>query len=449
MERTPGTELSQWVELPHVKSSRREDRCLTTNLLQGKGGKVGRKSKRELVEAVRPRYGRAKKQERGRILDEFCAATGYHRVYARRLLGRTPPVAPARQRTGRPVVYGSVEVALLRMCWEIADGICGKRLAPFLGQLLTKLEACGVLPDEAPPEVVARVAGMSAASIDRALGRDRAAWPKRGLGTTKPGTLLRHQIPIKTFAEWDHTQPGFLEMDLVAHCGQSGAGEFLFTLSTVDVATSWSACVGVRNKGEDAVFRALCQLRTELPFPLLGLDSDNGSEFINRAFFRYCSAEGITFTRGRPYRKNDSCHIEQKNWSVVRRLVGYARFELYALPALNRVHALARDYVNFLQPVLKLIDKTRDGARVRKRYDRAGTPYQRVLASGVLSPETAAVLAERYTTLNPFQLKIDLELAQQALYAKAVRPGPDSRQRVNPGEHGLLRQPVAHENIYL
>ena len=203
--------------------------------------------------------------------------------------------------------------------------------------------------------------------------------------------------------------------------GERG-GEFLFTLSAVDVATGWMSLQGGPNKGELAVFAALEQLRANLPFPLLGLDCDNGGEFVNHNLVRYCQAERITLTRSRPYRKNDNCHIEQKNWSVVRRLVGYGRFDGAALPALNALYRLARDYVNFLQPVRKLVEKTRVGARVTKRYDRASTPYRRLLASGGLSPALAQALAVRSAGLQPIRLKLALEEAQQALYQRAVQP---------------------------
>ena len=396
-----------------------------------------RSSVQELAAAVRPRYRRASKAGKGRILDEFCAATGYHRAYARALLREPRPRSAPTRRPGRPPGYGPAETALLRACWEVADRICGKRLAPFLPELLERLAARGALPDEAGAETRERVARMSAATVDRALRGARAAWPARGLGTTKPGTLLRQQVPIRTFAEWDEAAPGFLELDLVAHCGSVGAGEFLFTLSAVDVATGWMGLQGVRNKGELAVFAALGELRAALPFPLLGLDCDNGGEFINRNLLAYCRREGITLTRSRPYRKNDNCRVEQKNWSVVRRLVGYGRFEAAALPALNRLYALARDYVNFLQPVLKLREKTRDGARVTKRYDRAQTPYRRLLATGLLPTEAAGDLAGRYAALHPVRLKLDLEAAQQALYTHAVR------------EDRLLRQRMPLEKIHL
>jgi integrase-like protein len=392
---------------------------------------VRRSSRYEYARAIAERYRRAGKREKGRILDEFTAATGYHRKYALGLLLRPPPEPglATRRTRARPTMYGTAEVALVRACWEVADQICSKRLAPYLGELLDQLARCDALPLEATPEVVGRVKRMSASSLDRALRPHRAGWPRRGLGTTKPGTLLKGQVPIKTFADWDGTVPGFLEIDLVAHCGSSGAGEFLLTLSTVDVATGWSACVGVANKGEYAVFEALERLRGELPFRLLGIDSDNGSEFLNHSLVRWCRQEGITFTRSRPYQKQDTCHVEQKNWSVVRRLAGYGRFERGALAALNRVHTLARDYVNFCQPVLKLLQKTRDGARVTKRYDQARTPYRQLLETAVLPPAAEAHLADRYAALHPIRLKLDLEAAQLALYAKAVRSDPSVRQR--------------------
>lgn len=384
-----------------------------------------RSSVRELAEALRPRYQRAQRPAKGQILEQFCAATGYHRAYARTLLRRAPAAPRLGPRGGRPRQYGPDEVGLLRVCWEVADQICGKRLGPFLPELLERLAGCGALPAELSPEVVARVARMSPATVDRLLRPARAGWPRRGLGTTKPGTLLKQQVPIRTFANWDEAQPGFLEMDLVAHCGSSGAGEFLFTLSAVDVATGWMSLQAVRNKGELAVFAALEQLRADLPFPLLGLDCDNGGEFINRNLLTYCQREGITLTRSRPYRKNDNCHIEQKNWSVVRRLVGYGRFERTALPALQALYRLARDYVNFLQPVRKLVDKTRDGAKIIKRYDQAESPYRRLLASGHPTPDAITELAARSAALHPIRLKLDLEVAQRALYERAVRSQRD------------------------
>ena len=244
-------------------------------------------------------------------------------------------------------------------------------------------------------------------------------------------------MPIKTFADWDSARPGFLEIDLVAHCGSTSAGPFLFTVSTVDVATGWTLCRAVRNRGEEAVFQELAEIRHRLPFPLLGLDSDNGGEFINRTLVHYCQDESITLTRARPYRKNDSCHVEQKNWSVVRRLVGYARFEQDALPALNAVYALAEDYVNFLQLVLKLVEKTRDGPRVHRRYDTAQTPYRRLLSLADLPAAKRHDLEARYEAIHPIRLKTTLEHVQTQLSAHAVRSQSAVMQRMALGQVSL------------
>jgi hypothetical protein len=319
------------------------------------------------------------------------------------------------------------------MCWEIADQLCSKRLAPFLPELLGKLQACGELPELSPGRVD-QVAHMSSATIDRLLAPYRALPSGRGRSLTRPGSLLRSQVPIKTFAEWDATRPGFLEIDLVAHCGSTSAGQFLFTLSTVDVATGWTLCRGVRNRSEAAVFAELAEIRRRLPFPLLGLDADNGGEFINHTLVHYCQDESITLTRARPYRKNDSCHVEQKNWSVVRRLVGYARFEQDALPTLNAVYTLAEDYVNFLQPVLKLVEKTREGPRVRRRYDTAQTPYRRLLLFGNLPAPTRHHLETRYKAIRPIRLKTVLEQAQTQLSAHATRSHSAVMQRMALGQ---------------
>lgn len=384
-----------------------------------------RASRYDLARALAPRYQQAGKAEKGRVLDEFCMVTGYSRKYALGLLRYPPSETRPPARRGRQPRYGPAEVALLRRCWEVTDGICGKRLAPFLPELLARLRIRFALR-EVPLAVQARVAQMSAATADRLLAPYRAVgpWPVRGRSTTKPGTLLKQQVALKTFADWDEAEPGFCEMDLVAHCGWTGAGAFLYTLSLVDVATGWVTCAGLRDKRQATVFAALRRLQADLPFPLRGLDSDNGSEFLSRDLVAYCAATGITFTRARPYRKNDSCHVEQKNWSVVRRLGGYDRLELRALPALERVHDLARDYVNFLHPVRKLVQKTRHGARVHRQYDAAQTPYRRLLASGSLGPEATATLEARSAALDPWQLKWDLEAAQRTLAARAVRATP-------------------------
>jgi hypothetical protein len=394
---------------------------------------VKRETRYDYAAAVAMRYQRSSREQKGWILGEFCAATGYNRKYAIKLLRGPVPRAVLPAGHGRPPRYGTEDVAVLRTCWEIADHVCSKRLAPFLPELLGQLRVCGELSDVSPG-LADRVAHISAATIDRLLGPYRAQPGDRGRSFTRPGSLLRSQVPIKTFADWDGARPGFLEIDLVAHCGSTSAGTFLCTLSTVDVATGWTLCRGVRNKGEEAVFQELAEIRRRLPFPLLGLDSDNGGEFINHTLVRYCADESITLTRARPYRKNDSCHIEQKNWSVVRRLVGYARFEEDALPALNAVYTLAEEYVNFLQPVLKLVEKTRNGPRVSRRYDIAQTPYRRVLPLGDLSAAIKHQLETRYQAIHPIRLKASLEDAQTQLSVHAARSHSAVMQRMALGQ---------------
>jgi len=399
------------------------------NPTEGEVGEVQRASRHDLVRALAPRYAHVGKGEKSRILDQVCQVTDYTRKYALTLLKHPPSEEPRikRRRTRSPS-YGPRDVELLQLCWLITDGICSKRLAPFLPELLQRLRRRQALR-EFPVAVQARVAGMSAATLDRALKASREQVKKRrGVSTTRAGTLLKQQIAIRTFADWSDARPGFLEMDLVAHCGWSGAGPFLYTLSMVDVATGWVACAGLRDKRQETVFHALQRLQADLPFRILGLDSDNGTEFINHVLLDYCGSQGITFTRSRPYLKNDTCHIEQKNWAVVRRLVGYDRLELPALPALERIHDLARDYVNFLHPVRKLVSKTRSGPRVTRRYDGAQTPFHRLLASGALSQQMTRQLNARSKTLDPYRLKVQLEAAQRTLAARAVRSDSYVRQ---------------------
>jgi len=414
--------------LPQKFSDRNDAFASDKNPTEGEVGEVQRASRYDLVRALAPRYAHVGRLEKGQLLDEVCRLTGYTRKHAVALLRHPPPEELVVKRTRhRSASYGQAELELLQLCWLVTDGICGKRLAPFLPELLRRLRHWHALR-EVPADVQARVAHMSAATVDRALRPYRTCDGRRGISTTKPGTLLKRQIAIRTFADWTDVQPGFLEMDLVAHCGWNAAGQFLYTLSMVDVATGWVACAGLRDRRQETVFSGLQRLQADLPFPILGLDSDNGGEFINRLLIAYCADQGITFTRGRPYAKNDSCHIEQKNWAVVRRLVGYDRLELPALPALERIHDLARDYVNFLHPVRKLVSKTRDGARVRRRYDAAQTPFHRLLDSGALSMQMKRELNARSVNIDPVRLKVHIEAAQRTLTARAARSESYVRQ---------------------
>jgi hypothetical protein len=370
--------------------------------------------KRELLEATRARYLQASKVEKGRILDEFVANTGYHRKYAIHLLKHGAPAKVKRKRRGR-LKYTPEVVAALVPVWEASGHLCGKRLQPFIGELVDALERHGEIVLEARVKRV--LCQMSAATMDRALRRAKAERGARRHSTTKPGTLLKQAIPVRTFASWDEHQPGFVEVDLVAHCGDTIAGPYLHTLCLVDVHTHWCELAVLPNKGQAATFAAIKALRQRLPFSLLGLDSDNGSEFINDQVYRYCLAEHITFTRSRPYQRNDQAHVEQKNWSVVRRTIGYARYESSEAQAL--IAAIYTDlclHLNFFQPTLKLRDKTRAGGKVLKRYEIAQTPCQRVLAAPEVAEETKAALRLQFLQLNPLALRRRIEANLRKLW---------------------------------
>jgi len=384
-----------------------------------------RASIKEYTEAVRGRYLLVSKGEKGKILDEFTKVIGCHRKAAIRLLRRGNQANPKRR--GRARQYDITVAETLRAVWEATDRLCSKRLQPFLPELVKVLRRHG--ESTLTPEVEAQLCQMSPSTIDRLLRPWRQLGGRRPFTTTKPGSLLKSSIPVRTFADWQENRPGFLEVDLVPHCGESGEGFYLTTLSGVDVATGWSECIGVWGKGQSRVGAAVHRIRQRLPFPLLGLDSDNGSEFINQHLYSYCQREKITFTRSRAYKKNDSCHVEQKNWSVVRRLVGYDRYNSQAaLEALNRVYDLTRLYVNFFQPVMKLMTKTRHGARVHKVYDRAKTPYQRLLESGVLTESKRQELAATYYGLNPVWLLRQINENLESLWKLVDNPAHQQRK---------------------
>jgi len=250
-----------------------------------------------------------------------------------------------------------------------------------------------------------RLCRMSPSTIDRLLRSYRKNGGRKPISTTRPGSLLKNCIPIRAFADWTEKKPGYVETDLVAHCGDTAEGFYLYTLCAVDVASGWTECLPVWGKTNVNVRQSIHRMRRHLPFNLLGIDSDNGSEFINHSLYNYCRDEKITFTRSRSYKKNDSCHVEQKNGNIVRRLVGYDRYSSKAsFECLGRVYDLVRLYINFFQPIMKLMTKTRHGAKVYKVYDMAQTPYQRLLQSGVLTEARKAELAASYKGINPVLL---------------------------------------------
>jgi hypothetical protein len=363
-------------------------------------------SKRELLESVQPRYLKARKVEKQKMLDEFTAATGFHRKYALRLLKHGYPCRKGKPK-GRQAIYRGEVVSALEQIWEVYGRICSKRLHPYLPEGLKVLERCGEIQFSA--EIKSLLLSISSATMDRCLQPVRVK-SSHGLSTTKPGSLLKKAIPIRTFADWNEDQPGFLEIDLVAHCGETTQGQYLNTLTCTDICTGWTEPLALRRHTQEAVRDALHAMRPDLPFPMLGIDSDNGSEFINDLLYHYCLNHQITFTRSRPYKKNDQAHVEQKNWSVVRHTIGYDRLETEdEFLLLQSIYTDLRLYINFFQPVLKLIAKERIGNKVLRRYDNARTPYQRILERKEVALEVKARLTHLYVQLNPVTLRTSID----------------------------------------
>jgi hypothetical protein len=360
--------------------------------------------KHALSYVVRKRYQRSTKKEKGRILDEFITNTGYNRSYARRILGRVKKQGRKKTHIIRKRYYDADVFYPLRTIWIAADGICGKRLKPFIPDLVEILEKNREL--KLNGKIRKKLLLIGSATIDRMLKATKKSYEFKGKSTTKPGTLLRNTIPVRTFSDWDERHPGFFETDLVALCGDSVRGDYVNALNLTDVASGWVGLEAIMGKAQSRVHPAVDNVRKRLPFPMLGLDPDNGTEFINWLLKRYCDENKITFTRIRPYRKNDNCYVEQKNYTVVRRFLGYARYDTdKQLQIIKEILKLVELYVNFFQPVMKLKTKQRIGSRVKKTYDTAKTPYQRLVLSGILKEEQIQKLQNLYNSLNPLDLK--------------------------------------------
>jgi len=375
------------------------------------------RQKQAVTKELKLKYKRGTKKKKSLVLDDFCGLTGYNRVYASRIL-RSEYISRknnAISTNKRNVVYDESVLTSLTKIWVIADGICGKRLAPFLPELLDKLIKFNEI--KVSKKVYGKLSRISASTIDRLLKNTKKKMALKGRSTTKPGTLLKHSIPIRTFSDWDESKAGFFEVDCVANCGSSIAGEYINTLNLTDIKTAWMEFEAVLGKAEARVFAAIKNRRGSCPIPFLGIDSDGGSEFINSELVRYCNHERLTFTRSRPYRKNDQNFVEQKNYSVIRRVLGYARFETHAqLNLVNRILSLYRFYVNFFQPVDRLREKIRNGPRTTRQYDKALTPYQRILLCPEISQNIKNDLCSIYAKLNPADLKRRIDSLRHELY---------------------------------
>jgi hypothetical protein len=374
----------------------------------------------ELVAAITGRYAQGNRAEQGRILDEFTAVSGFHRKHAMRLLRAGRMTGRGGPRPGRRIYDDAVREALI-VVWEASDRICGKRLRPLLPILVEAMELHGHV--QLAPEVRVRLLAMSAATIDRALRDIRRQAGTATRRRSAPSAAIRSSVPVRTFDDWDDPPPGFVEADLVAHSGPVARGSFVQTLVLTDIATGWTECAPLLVREQRLLTEVLGELRKLLPFPLLGLDTDNDSVFMNETVRDYCQQVGIAFTRCRPYRKNDQAWVEQKNGAVVRRTIGYRRFEgLEAAAALARLYAAMRLFVNFFQPSFKLASKARDGALVRKRYHPPATPCQRLMADPRTSTEVRGRVQELRARLDPVRLLQEIRAVQQQLVDIADRP---------------------------
>lgn len=363
---------------------------------------------------MRERYQAARKADKGMILDEFCATSGQHRKSAIRTLNRKPKPKKYRPQ-GRKKIYQPADVLEpLKQIWIASDYACGQRLKQMLKLWLPFYEKHYPTLQE---DIKKQLLTMSSATIDRLLKSSKSQ-PKKGLCGTKPGSLLKTQIPIST-DQWDSSVPGFVEADTVAHCGEHMSGDFVWSLTLVDIATTWTENRATWNKGSGGVISAIHSIEEQLPFSIKGFDSDNGSEFLNHHLYRYFTDKKVQFTRSRPYKKNDNAHVEQKNWTHVRQLLGYERFDNPDLvPLLNDLYSNEVSLLrNHFLPTFKLLKKERVGSKLIKKHSEPQTPYNRVLASKHVDEKVKIALKEKHENLDPFELNKIIQKKLNRIYS--------------------------------
>jgi len=368
---------------------------------------MSRRSKHEYFERIYERYHRASKQEKSQILNEFCRVCGYNRKYAIRKLNGPGPGAK-KQTVARPrsYTYAKQVISILEAVWKAAGYPWSVRLKALLPLWMPWIrQRYHILPS-----LEERILAISARQIDRRFRAHKARLRRRIYGRTKPGRWLKHQIPLQ-LDKWDIQRPGFVEVDLVAHSGNSASGDFIYSLNVTDIYTGWVETRAVLGKGQRGVVVALDEIRRALPFPLYGIDSDNGSEFINAHLWRYCKRHQIQFTRGRPYKKDDNAHVEQKNWTHVRRLVGWERYATpQVLQRMNQLYAGdLRLMMNLFQPSVKLTHKVRVGSHLRRCYDAPQTPLDRLWVHQQGKAHQVQALRKLRNSLDPFALAQSIE----------------------------------------
>jgi hypothetical protein len=384
---------------------------------------ISRQSRQELTDAIRERYRKASKQEKARILDEFVSLTGYHRKHAIRVLGSNGKHSTVERPVGKRIYDEAVKEALI-VLWEASDRICGKRLKAVLPVFVNAMECNGHL--DLDPGVRSRLLEMSASTIDRLLAQVREQAKGRRKKRNAPKKASK-QIPVRTFSEWDDPIPGELEIDFVVHCGDSTAGVCIHSLVATDVYSGWTEAVPLIAREQSLVAEALEVICDRFPVPVIGFNSDNDSAFINDTLLEYCQKKSFKFTRSRPYQKNDQAWVEQKNGAVIRRFVGYDRFSgIVAGKLFGKLYQAVRLYVNYFQPSFKLLEKTRNGAKVTRKYSKPMTPADRLLEYPAVSEEAKEALREELPRLDPLVLLHGIRDTQAALAAMAS-PGYTNR----------------------
>jgi hypothetical protein len=383
---------------------------------------MSKRAKREYLQEIRKRYKTATKDEKKKILDEFCTVCGYNRKYAIRILNNSPTIkSNAVNRRGRRAKYNTAEIKdFLKKLWISTNLICSKRLKVIISLWLPWYQERKKLSKEE----IELLKKISPATIDRILSTHRRKYSKRGLCTTKPGSILRELIPIKT-EQWDEKTPGYIEADTVAHCGGSLAGSFVYTLNVVDIATGWTSQRAVWGKGEMGIVDAMRSIESTLPFKILGFDSDNGSEFLNWALLGYFKnrKRPVKYTRSRAYKKNDNAHIEEKNWTIVRQYLGYQRLDKQELVIkLNDLYTKELScLINFFLPSVKLLTKQRIGSKIIKVHDKPKTPFERLLESNILDKEKKQKLLNILRKINPYKVQKELKRKINEILNLAVK----------------------------
>jgi hypothetical protein len=391
---------------------------------------MARQSKREYLRSIHQRYRKGSREEKTAMLEEFCKVCGYNRKYAIWLLSRPLSKGSVRRRVSpRRAVYSQASIAVLAKVWQASGYLCSQRLKAALPQWLFWIKKHFEVNKTLEKEILT----ISARQMDRRLCAHKGRVKRRLYGTTRPGSLLKHMIPIKT-DHWDVTLPGYLEIDLVSHSGASGAGEFIYTLDCVDIATGWVERQAVMGKSQLGVVAALKEIEQRLPFRLRGIDSDNGSEFINTHLFNFCEQRpkdaSVQFTRSRPYKKDDNAHVEQKNWTHVRKLLGWDRYDTpEALNSINELYQKLRIFQNLFQPSMKIRSKTRKGSRVIRRYDQPATPWERVLKSPAKPGQQIQPLQLALENTDPFELSAYIDQQLDQLYRLAAQRNTAMREK--------------------